>query len=46
MQNKIITKDTFPYIIETYHGDVDIDSEIDLKMAEEYLKLNLIKNDY
>lgn len=44
-QNKIITPDTYPYIINSHYGVIDIDNEIDLKIAEEFLKLNLLNND-
>lgn len=43
VQNKIITQDTYSYILNSNHGHIDIDNEIDLKMAELYIKLNLIK---
>ena len=44
-ENKIITADTYPYIVNSNHGTIDIDEEEDLRMAETYLKFNLFNNE-
>lgn len=44
-ENKIITADTYPFIVESNHGAIDIDHEEDLQKAETYLKFNLFDND-